>query len=125
MADRVAILEHGTTVIDVIILVLGKADQDRNAENLVTNLRDCGLDAVAQSRMEQEILRRIAANTEFGEDNKVRALLVTGPDCVVDYFCGVAGDVANFKIDLCQCNFDPAVHLAIEDCLHLRSEFSG
>ena len=62
----------------MIILVLGKTDQDRNAEDLVTNLRDCGLDAVAQSRMEQEILRRIAANTEFGEDNKVRALLVTG-----------------------------------------------
>jgi hypothetical protein len=50
--------------------------------------------------MQQQILGRITADTQFGKDNQVSAQLIARARCVGNDFLSIAGDIANGKIDL-------------------------
>ncbi len=101
VADRVTVQEHATTVVNLIVVVLGKADQNRDAEQLVSNFSHGVLYTMAQSRVEQEVLRRIATDAELGKDNEIRTMLVAGPARIFNYFGRVAGDITDREIELC------------------------
>jgi len=119
-----AIGKNGTAIVDLVVFILGKTDQDRDAKNLVANFGNCRLDAVPQTGVKQQILRWIPADAKFRKNYQVGALYVARARRVLNDFCGVAGDVPYREINLRQCNFDAAVHprkrefLLIENRLH-------
>ena len=63
--------------------------------------------------MEQQVLGRIAADSQFGKDDQVGQHFFTGPRCAVEHLARVPGHVADQKIKLCQRDGDFVSHCGI------------
>ncbi len=110
MRQNRAVPQHDARVENPVVDVLRKSDHHGDAIGRRTNLGQCVFDLVTQTRMQQQVFRRIAANTEFRKHDEISTQLIPRTTCVVDYFGGIAGHIANRKIQLGKCDFDRLAH---------------
>ena len=95
-----AVVVEGTSVVDDAVRVLGETNEDRDVADRRLDAIDGSLDVAPQARMEQEILRRIAADTQFRKYDKVGAQFFACAHGVLDDLRRVARNVADDEIDL-------------------------
>ena len=97
--EHLAVAQERGAVVDRVALVLGVADVDGDAAHRVADLRERRLDAAAQPAVQQQVLGRIAAERELGEQHEIAALRARALG-VVQYFAGVRVDCADARVDL-------------------------
>ena len=99
-AGDIAVGEHGRRVVDVVG-ALREADDRDDVDRLGRELGERARDLVEEVRLEQQVLGRVARQRELGEEHERRSALARldgrGGDLV-----GVAGDVADRRVDLGQ-----------------------
>ncbi len=71
MCEDFAILENHAGIENLVVAVVRKAQKHGNVADRIANRLDRFLDATPEAGVEQEILGRIATDTQFGKDDQV------------------------------------------------------
>ena len=100
MRKHFAIGDHGATVVDRVVLVLGKANEYGYAAGLVSYLLQCSVNGPPHVAVEQQVFGRVPADAEFRKDNQVGLPFVACTGRVLDDSGRVARDVTDDEVQL-------------------------
>ncbi len=100
IAEDLAVADQRRAVVDRVADVLRIAEIDGDAAHAVADFRKPGLDSCTQAPMQQQILGRIAAERELGEQHEVAAVLVARTRRVLDHLVRVRVDRADARVQL-------------------------
>ena len=97
-----AIFKDGAAVVNEIVNVFRKADDDGKAMRFLTNALDRILDPPAHARMKQQVFRRVAADAELRKQNDVSGEFLASARRIVEDAFRIPVNVADNEVKLGQ-----------------------